>query len=135
MTCFHGKKAKKKIISKKKIQNDRIKKTRFFKIANPQYFFVKILWIGPWVSRINIWKRHWCGSTYTAKRLSDISSNQITNDYFNTQNYTHYRCTDFIFTKSSKFKLDVRFKSVRKIMCSLCQWGANHVHYFGSLSN
>ena len=25
----------------------------FFKIANSQYFFVKIFWIGPWVSRID----------------------------------------------------------------------------------
>ena len=29
------------------------KKTEFFKIANSQYFFVKISWIGPWVSRID----------------------------------------------------------------------------------
>ena len=65
----------------------------------------------------------------------ELGSKQITNDYFNTQNCTHYSCTDFIFTKSSKFKLDIWFKSVRKIMCTLCQWGANHVHYFCSLSN
>jgi hypothetical protein len=38
---------------KKKIQNGRLKKSAFFKIANPQNFFVKISWIGPWVSRID----------------------------------------------------------------------------------
>ena len=38
---------------KKKIQNGRLKKTEFFKIANSQKKFVKISWIGPWVSRID----------------------------------------------------------------------------------
>ena len=28
------------------------------------FFFMKILWIGPWASRINWCKGHWCGSTY-----------------------------------------------------------------------
>ena len=28
-------------------------KSEFFKIANSQYIFLKILWIGPWISRIN----------------------------------------------------------------------------------
>ena len=37
--------------SEKKIQNGRLKKTDFFKIAKSQYFLVKISWIGPWVSR------------------------------------------------------------------------------------
>ena len=36
----------------KKIKMADSKKTEFFKIANSQYFFVKISWIGPWVSRI-----------------------------------------------------------------------------------
>ena len=30
----------------------RLKKTEFFKIANSQYFFVKISLIGPWASKI-----------------------------------------------------------------------------------
>ena len=38
---------------KKKIQNGRLKKRSFSSSANSQYFFVKILWIGPWVIRIN----------------------------------------------------------------------------------
>ena len=47
MTDFHGDQAKKK----------------FFKIANnSQNFFVKISWIGPWVSRINWCEGHWRGS-------------------------------------------------------------------------
>ena len=59
---------------KKKIQNGRHKKMSIFKIANSQYFFVKIYWIGPWVSRIEWCEGHWFGSTYMAVRLSDISS-------------------------------------------------------------
>ena len=59
---------------KNEIQNGRLKKRSFFKIANSQYFFVKILWSGPWVSRIHWCEGHWYGSTYMAVRLSDISS-------------------------------------------------------------
>jgi hypothetical protein len=40
-------------VLKKKIQNGRLKKTEFFKIANSQKKIVKISWIGPWVSRID----------------------------------------------------------------------------------
>ena len=61
-------------ILKKKIQNGRLKKMMFFKIANSQYFFLKILWIRRWVSRIDCCKGHRCGSTYMAVRLSDICS-------------------------------------------------------------
>ena len=43
-----------------------------FKIANSQNFLLKILWIGPWVSRIDWCKGHWCSSTYMVVRLSDI---------------------------------------------------------------
>ena len=46
----------------------------FFKIANSQYFFVKISWIGHWVSRIDWCKGHWWSSTYMVVRLSDIIS-------------------------------------------------------------
>ena len=49
-------------------------KKQFFNSANSQYFFTKILQIGPWVSRINWCKGHWCGSTYMVVRLSDIRS-------------------------------------------------------------
>ena len=37
-------------------------------------FFVKISWIGPWVSRIDWCQGHLCDSTYITMRLSDISS-------------------------------------------------------------
>jgi hypothetical protein len=40
-------------MKQKKIQNGRLKKTEFFKIANSQNFFAKISQIGPWVSRID----------------------------------------------------------------------------------
>ena len=40
-------------MKQKKIQNGHLKKSEFFKIDNSQYFFVKILGIGPWVSRID----------------------------------------------------------------------------------
>jgi hypothetical protein len=59
---------------KKKIQNGRFNKTEFFKIANSQNVFVKISWIGPWISMIDWCKGHWCSSTYMVKRLSDVSS-------------------------------------------------------------
>ena len=45
LTNFHG--------DEKKIQNGQLKKTEFLKIANSQKNFVKISWIGPWVSRID----------------------------------------------------------------------------------
>ena len=68
-----GTEQKKKKKFEKKIQNGRLKKTTFFKIANSQYFFLKILWIRCWVSRIDCCEGHRCGSTYMAVRLSDIS--------------------------------------------------------------
>jgi hypothetical protein len=37
----------------KKIQNGRLKKSLFSISANSQYFFAKISWIGPLVSRID----------------------------------------------------------------------------------
>ena len=43
---------------KKKIQNGRLKKMTFFKIANSQYFFLKLLWIRRWVSRIDCCEGH-----------------------------------------------------------------------------
>ena len=46
MTDFHGDEAKKNYFVAKKIQNGRLKKTEFFKIANSQIFFVKITLIG-----------------------------------------------------------------------------------------
>ena len=61
-------------INKKQIQNGRLKKSSFSSSANSQYFFLKISWIGPWVSRIDWCEGHWCGSTYMVVRLSDISS-------------------------------------------------------------
>ena len=63
---------KKFFFFEKKIQNGRLKKSSFFKIANSQNFFVKISQMGPWVSRIEWCEGHWFGSTYMAVRLSDI---------------------------------------------------------------
>jgi hypothetical protein len=48
-----GMKQKEKKNQQKKFQNGRLKKTEVFKIANSQIIFVKISWIGPWVSRID----------------------------------------------------------------------------------
>ena len=50
---FNKMKQKNKKKSEKKIQNGRLKKTSFSSSANSQYFFMKILWTGPWVSRID----------------------------------------------------------------------------------
>ena len=67
--------SKKKIFFfEKKIQNGRLKKSSFFKIANSQNFFAKISQMGPWVSRIEWCEGHWCSSTYMAVRLSNNSS-------------------------------------------------------------
>ena len=65
---FMGMRQKKIFFLKKKIQNGRLKKRSFFNSVNSQYFFVKISWIGPWVSRIEWFGGHWCGSTYLAVR-------------------------------------------------------------------
>jgi hypothetical protein len=40
-------------MKQKKNQNGRLKKRSFSSSANSQYSFMKILWIGPWVSRID----------------------------------------------------------------------------------
>ena len=67
-------KQKKIFLKKKKNQNGRLKKTEIFNSPNSQYFFMKISWIGPWVSRIHWCKGRWCGSTYLVVRLFDITS-------------------------------------------------------------
>jgi hypothetical protein len=46
---------------KKIIQNGRLKKPEFFKIANSQKIFVKISWIGPWISGIVFMLTKWVG--------------------------------------------------------------------------
>ena len=58
----------------KKIQNGRLKKNEFFKITKSWANSAKISRIGPWVSRIDWCEEHWCGSSYMAVRLSDLSS-------------------------------------------------------------
>ena len=68
--------------SKKKIQNGRLrkfkmatsKKTSFSSSANSEYFFMKISWISPLVSRIDWCKGHWFCSTHMAVRLANVSS-------------------------------------------------------------
>jgi hypothetical protein len=50
---FNKMKQKKIFVLKKKNQNGRLKKRSFSSSANFIYFFVKISWIGPWVSRID----------------------------------------------------------------------------------
>jgi hypothetical protein len=52
LTNFHGDEAKKEKKMKKKNPKCTTQK-KFFKIANSQKKIVKILWIGPWVSRID----------------------------------------------------------------------------------
>ena len=59
---------------KNKNQNGRLKKNEIFNSPNSQYFFVKIAGIGPYVSRINWFEGHQCGSTYMVVSLSDVSS-------------------------------------------------------------
>ena len=70
------------IFWKIKIQNGRLIKSSFSSSANSQYFFMKILVIGPWVSRIDWCEGHWCGSTCMVVMLSDISSKTGRNVFF-----------------------------------------------------
>ena len=58
----------------KKNQNGRLSKTEIFKTTNSQNIFVKISWIGSWISGIDWCKGRWRGSTYMVGRLSDKSS-------------------------------------------------------------
>jgi hypothetical protein len=53
LTDFHG-----KGMNTPENQNGQLKDTEFFKIANSQFVFVKISWIGPWVSRLDCCKGH-----------------------------------------------------------------------------
>ena len=71
---FMGMKQKKILKKKKKIKLTHSKKCVF---QNRQFSkcFLKILEIGPWVSRINGCQRHWCSSTYMVERLSNALSN------------------------------------------------------------
>ena len=67
-THFHGDEANKN----PKIPKWPTQKNEFFKISNSQNLFAKTSEIGPWVSRIDWYEGHWCGSTYMVMRLSDI---------------------------------------------------------------
>ena len=49
-------------------------KNLIFQLCQFSIFFMKIPWIGPWVSRIDWCEGHGCGSIYIVMRLSDISS-------------------------------------------------------------
>ena len=77
-----GSSKKKIFFCKKKSKMADFSKWPFFKIANSQNFFVKISWIGPWVSRINWCEGHWCSLTYMVVRLSDVSSKTGKNAVF-----------------------------------------------------
>ena len=57
-----------------KPKTKKLNKSHFQGFVNSQYFFMKISWVGPWVSRIDWCEGHWWGSMYVAVRLSDISS-------------------------------------------------------------
>ena len=81
---FMGMRQKNFFFLKKQIQNGRLKKRSFFNSVNSQYFFVKISWIRPWVSRIEWCEGHWCSSMYTAVRLSDKSSETAKKCIFGT---------------------------------------------------
>ena len=73
MTDFYWDEAKTFFFSEKKFQNGRFSKSPILKI------FVKISWIGPWVSRINWCEEHWCSSFYMVMRLSDVRAKQPKN--------------------------------------------------------
>ena len=59
-------------LSKKTLKNGGLEKITFFKTVNSQYFFSKLNWIGPWVSRINWCEEHQCDSNKMVVGLSNI---------------------------------------------------------------
>ena len=74
---LHIEKPKKNFIDQpnnQKPKTKKLNKSHFQGFVNSQYFFMKISWIGPWVSRIDWYEGHWYGSTHMAVRLSDICS-------------------------------------------------------------
>jgi hypothetical protein len=53
---LHTEKPKKNFFDQpnnQKPKTKKLNKSHFQGFANPQYFFMKISWIGPWVSRID----------------------------------------------------------------------------------
>ena len=66
----------------KNIQNGRLKKSSFFKIANSRNFFAKISEIGPRVSRIEWCEGHWCSSTYVAVTKAQKQPKSTENAFF-----------------------------------------------------
>ena len=68
MTDFHVDQVKKKNW-KRKIQNGRLKKTDFFKIASTQIYLVNFHGLTLRVSRIDWCKGHWCGSIYMVETV------------------------------------------------------------------
>ena len=74
---LHTEKPKKNFFDQpnnQKPKTKKLNKSHFQGFVNSQYFFMKISWVGPWVSRIDWCKGHWFCSTHVAVRLADISS-------------------------------------------------------------
>ena len=74
---FHTEKPKKKFFEQpnnQKPKTKKLNKSHFQGFVNSQYFFMKISWIGPWVSRIDWCEGHWFCSTHMAVRLANVSS-------------------------------------------------------------
>ena len=66
--------SKKNVFFWKKNSKWPTQKNLIFQLCQFSIFFMKISWIGPWGSRIDWCKGHWCGSTYLVVRLFNISS-------------------------------------------------------------
>ena len=66
--------SKKKLFFLKKRNQNGHSKNLIFQLRQFLIFFMKISWIGPWVSRIDWCEGYWCGSIYMVVRLSEISS-------------------------------------------------------------
>ena len=74
---LHTEKSKKNFFDQpnnQKPKTKKLNKSHFQGFLNSQSFFMKISWIGPWVSRIDWCKGHWFCSTHMAVRLANISS-------------------------------------------------------------
>ena len=74
LLCFSYRKPPKIFLNNPITKNQETKQKSFQGFVNSQYFFMKISWIGPWVSRIDWCEEHLSGSTYIVLRLSNKSS-------------------------------------------------------------
>ena len=84
-----------------------VQKSLFSKTANSPFFFVKISWIGPWLSRID-WCKYFSLSTYIAVRQSEMPSNS--------------KGENFVWKIYWNFPLNLGYPKSEGITCKIFWW-------------